>query len=281
MNELLTSDSPHGPTAAPRLPQSLPARIGIIIPACNEEPCLARVLEELLATVDAAKFVVAVGVNASTDRTAEIARQYPVVVAETPERGYGFGCRAAIDALRRHDSRVAAYVFFAADGASDPQDIAALVSGYQRGSAMVLGTRTTSRLNWAAMTFPHVLANFTLGAWCGVLTRRWFTDLAPHRLITRELFEAIAPREMTFGWTIEAQVAAAMLGAPICEVPARERERVAGEQKVSGVTWRRTFVIGCRILAAGWRTRSRFAPRRAECRNPAAVELVAQPQAGA
>jgi hypothetical protein len=47
------------------------------------------------------------------------------------------------------------------------------------------------------------------------------------------LFEAIAPREMTFGWTIEAQVGAAMLGASICEVPAHERRRIAGEQKVS------------------------------------------------
>lgn len=258
-----------------------PLRIGIIIPACNEEPCLARVLEELLPILDPAKYVVAVGVNASGDRTAEVARQYPVIVAETRARGYGFGCQAAIEALRRHDSTVEAYVFFAADGASDPQDVLALAAAHEQGFAMVLGTRTTSRGNWKATRFPHVLANLALGFWCGLLTRRWFTDLGPHRLIARELFEAIAPREMTFGWTIEAQMAGAMLGAKICEVPARERDRIAGEQKVSGVTWRRTFVIGCRILAAGWRTRRRFARRVRECPNRVAVELVAQTQAGA
>jgi GT2 family glycosyltransferase len=52
-------------------------RIAIIIPACNEEACIAAVLEELLATIDPAKCVVAVGVNDTRDRTAEIARRYP------------------------------------------------------------------------------------------------------------------------------------------------------------------------------------------------------------
>lgn len=257
------------------------ARIGIIIPACNEEPCLARVLEELLRVLDPVRYAVAVGVNGSTDRSAEIARRYPVIVAETAARGYGFGCRAAIEALKRQHPAVEAYIFFAADGASDPRDVPALVKAYEEGYAMVLGARTGSRRNWRAMSFPHILANFALGLWCGLLTRSWFTDLAPHRLIGRELFESIAPREMTFGWTIEAQIAAAMLGGHICEVAARERERLAGEQKVSGVTWRRTFSIGCRILAAGWRTRLRFERRRRECPGRAAVEMVAQPQAGA
>lgn len=246
----------RGATAAPR--------IGIIIPACNEEPCIARVLEELLRTLDSSKYAVAVGVNGSTDQTAEVARAYPVVVAETTARGYGFGCQKAIDALQDAYPSVEAYVFFAADGASDPGDIASLVAAYERGSEMVLGARTRSRRNWRAMTFSHVLANFALGLWCGFLSRSWFTDLAPHRLIERRLFESIAPREMTFGWTIEAQIAAAKLGAKICEVPARERERIAGEQKVSGVTWRRTLRIGCRIVAAGWRTDVRWRERTRE-----------------
>jgi hypothetical protein len=85
---------------------------------------------------------------------------------------------------------------------------------------------------------------------------------------------------MTYGWTIEPQIAAARLGATICEVAASERPRIAGEQKVSGVTWRRTFLIGCRILAAGWRARLRFARSpQAEPSLPGKA-LVAQPQRG-
>ncbi len=234
------------------------SRIAIIIPACNEEACIGPVLEELLAVVDDEQFVVAVGVNNSSDRTAEIARQYPVMVVETARRGYGHGCQAAIDALEEVDPEVQAYCFMAADGASDPHDLARLAAAYEQGFTMVLGARTFRRSNWRAMTFPHVLANFLLGTWCGVLTGRWFADLGPLRIIERRLFEALALREMTFGWTIEAQVGAALRGAALIEVPAHERARLAGEQKVSGVTWRRSFSIGCRILAAGWRARRRY-----------------------
>ena len=256
------------------------APIAIIIPACNEEACIAPVLEELLAAIDPAKLVVAIGVNDSTDRTAEIARRYDVIVSETAARGYGYGCSAAVEAVTGLLPGVRAYLFFAADGASDPADIAALVAAYEQGHTMVLGTRTTRQSNWRAMTLPHVIANVALGLWCGLLAGRRFTDLAPLRLIERRLFEAIAPQEMTFGWTIEAQVGAAMLGARICEVSAHERRRIAGEQKVSGVTWRRTLSIGCRILAAGWRTHRRFS--RVAARQPErAGTLVAQSQGNA
>ena len=57
------------------------------------------------------------------------------------------------------------------------------------------------------------------------------------------------------GWTIEAQVRAARLGAEIAEVPVRERQRIAGRQKVSRVSLRRTFAIGVKIIAAGFRAR--------------------------
>jgi hypothetical protein len=77
-------------------------------------------------------------------------------------------------------------------------------------------------------------------------------------MIDRRLFEKIAPHEMTFGWTIEIQVAAARLRAAICEIPANERRRIGGQQKVSGVSWQRTLSIGCQIVAAGHRTRRIF-----------------------
>lgn len=274
------SSPPHGAQIpnllAPshNLESSAPS-IGIIIPACNEEPCLALVLEELLRVIDSRKFAVAVGVNGSTDRTAAVARSYPVIVAETEACGYGFGCQAAIEALIREHPSIEAFVFFAADGASDPLDVARLAAAFEQGYAIVLGARTMSRQNWRTMNLSHVFANFALGLWCGLLTRRWFSDLAPHRLIERRLFESIAPREMTFGWTVEAQIAAALLGARIVEVPAHERERLAGEQKVSGVTWRRTFLIGCRIVAAGWRTRIRFRRGAREEGCQTGVEIVA------
>lgn len=252
-------------------------RIGIIIPAYNEQECIGAVLGELIRTIDPEKFVVVVGVNASTDRTAEIARSFPVLVAETPQRGYGHGCQAAIDLVSSFSPPLRAYVFFAADGASDPTDIARLVTAYEQGHAFVLGARTALVTNWRVMSFSHVAANFALALWCGLLAGRFFTDLAPLRLLDRELFEKIAPREMTYGWTIEPQIAAAKFDATICEIPAHERSRVAGVQKVSGVTWQQTFSIGCRICAAGFRTWRRLQPRRAATYRRA-PDLVPLPQ---
>lgn len=264
------------PTSDPRAE----GPFAVIIPACDEEECIGPVLDELLAAVDREKFIVAVGVNGSEDRTAEIARERGVWVAETGQRGYGHGCRAAIDLVTRATPQVRAYIFLAGDGASDPHDVRSLVKAYERGHTFVLGARTAQLRNWRTMHFSHVIANFAVALWCGLLAGRWFRDLAPVRLIDRELFESIAPREMTFGWTIEAQIAAARLGASICEVPASERPRLAGKQKVSGVTWRQTFIIGCRILAAGWRARLRFEQRPEVEQSLPQKPLVAQPQRG-
>ena len=256
------------------------SRFAVVIPACDEEECIGPVLDELFGVIGPEKFVVAVGVNGSSDRTAAIAREHGALVTETRQRGYGYGCQAAIDLVTTAIPQVRAYIFFAGDGASDPQDVRTLVKAYEQGYTFVLGARTARLRNWRTMRVSHVIANFLVALWCGVLAGRWFKDLAPVRLIDRELFEAIAPQEMTYGWTIEPQIAAARLGAPICEVTASERPRLAGRQKVSGVTWRRTFAIGCRILVAGWRARVRFGRLANVEPNLTQKPLVAQPQRG-
>jgi hypothetical protein len=193
-------------------------------------------------------------VNGSSDATAEIARQRPVLVTETEQRGYGYGCQAAIDLTKNLFPSIRAYIFCAGDGANDPRDLATLAAACEQGYDLVLGTRTTRLLNWRTMTLRHVIANAALGLWAGLLGGRYFCDLGPMRLISRPLFEKIAPQEMTFGWTIETQIAAAKLDSAICEVPVLERRRIGGRQKVSGVSWHRTFLIGCRIVTAGFRT---------------------------
>jgi glycosyltransferase involved in cell wall biosynthesis len=238
-----------------RLPE-----FAIIIPACDEAACIGPVLDELLRAVDPEKYVIAVGVNGSTDATAKLARQRPVLVAESESRGYGHGCQAAIDLTKNLFPSIRAYIFCAGDGATDPRDLRSLTAVYEQGYDLVLGSRTKRLRNWTAMTVRHVFANAALGLWAGLLSGRYFSDLGPLRMISRPLFEKIAPQEMTFGWTIEAQIAAARLNAAICEIPVVERRRRGGVQKVSGVTWQRTLSIGCQIVAAGFRARRVFRP---------------------
>src|SRR5690349_21236152 len=230
----------------------------LVIPICNESACIGPVLDEFLSFLNPERFIIAVGVNGSTDSSAEIARKRPVLVAETDRLGYGYGCMAAISLTKKIFPSVEAYIFCAGDGATDPCDLRPLAAAFEEGYDLVLGSRTRRLRNWPNMTLAHVIANAGLGLWAGLLSRRLFSDLGPLRVVRRTLFERIAPEEMTFGWTIEAQIAAARLGATICEIPVRERRRIGGRQKVSRVSWRRTFVIGCQIFRAGWRARQKF-----------------------
>jgi hypothetical protein len=240
------------------IPKRIGTRFGIIIPACDEAACLASVLEELRTVLrDDQRFVVAVGVNGSSDRTADIARENGVVVGETGPRGYGHGCQAAIDALATYGHTIDAYVFYTADGANHPRDVPALIREYERGADFVTGSRTRRIANWRAMNLHYVCTNLLFGFWVGLLTGRFYSDLGPLRLIERHLFEQMGMKEWTFGWTIEAQVRAALLGATSREVPVTERERFAGVQKVSRVSALRSARIGFAILEAGWRTRTR------------------------
>ncbi len=220
-------------------------------------------LDELLATLEPGEnWIVAVGVNGSppgVDRTAELARRHPLqpLVAETSALGYGHGCQAAIALVETLGLTPDAYVFFAADGANDPRDLPTLLTARRAGFDLVLGCRTSSLCmeNRRSMGWSHVFANRLLGAWCGLLTGRWFNDIGPLRLIERGLFRRLRLDEWTFGWTMEAQVKAVRLGAASVEVPVSERPRLAGEQKVSKVNWRRTLAIGFQIARAGWRAR--------------------------
>lgn len=254
----MTSPPAANPPHRPRR-----AACALILPACREEEAIGAVLDELAAALDPAEsWLVAVGVNGSppgADHTAALARAHPLrpLVAETPRRGYGHGCRAAVDLVESLGHAPDAYVFLAADGANDPRDLPALLAARRAGFDFVLGCRTGRRENWRVMGTSHVLANRLLGAWCGLLTGRWFRDIGPLRLIERQLFHRLNLREWTFGWTIEAQTLAARLNTAMLEVPVRERPRLAGEQKVSKVNWRRTLFIGWQIVLAGWRARRR------------------------
>ena len=270
------------PAHPPGRQPSPPKRYALILPACHEEQTIGAVLDELLATLEPAEdWIVAVGVNGSppgVDRTADLARRHPLqpLVAETVARGYGHGCQAAIDLVEAVGLAPDAYGFFAADGANDPRDLTTLLAARRAGFDLVLGCRTAPLRteNWRTMGWSHVLANRLLGAWCGLLTGRWFDDIGPLRLIERRLFHRLRLREGTFGWTIEAQVRAVRLGAATVEVPVRERPRLAGEQKVSKVHWRRTLAIGFQIARAGWRTRWRE-------RTPAPAQTVRTASTGA
>jgi len=231
-------------------------RYGVIIPACNEAACIEAVVAELTTALPSERFVIAVGVNGSTDQTAKLARSGGAVVGETDLRGYGYGCQAAIDALgaSTDSGSVDGYVFFAADGANSVADLQKVIAVLENtGADMAIGLRRFDLRTWWH-EFGRALPNLILGLAVWPLSGHFYHDLGPLRAIRREMFEQMALREMTYGWTVEAQVRASQLSASVVTLPVTERERIAGEQKVSGVSPWRSARIGLAIFTAGVRT---------------------------
>ena len=227
-------------------------RVAVIVPVCNEEQALPGVLEGLCAVARAEGWLIAVGINGSTDRSETLARDAGVVVGVTRARGYGHGCLAGIDAALRADPSVAVYAFAAGDGATDPADLRRVVARLREGFDLVLGERVSLPENRGPIGAARTAGNRWLARWAGWLGGRAFLDLGPVRAIRRQWLERIGPREMHLGWTIEMQVRAARLGARIDESPVRELPRSAGVQKVStGSVWRRG-AVGLAIARAGW-----------------------------
>jgi glycosyltransferase involved in cell wall biosynthesis len=227
----------------------------IILPACNEAACLPAVLAELLPVARSLGCVVAVGLNDCSDDSEAVMREFPeVLVGRTTVRGYGQGCMVAMqaaDALFAPD----AYVFLAADGANDPALLSRFLAAHSAGADLVLGQRTLLPANWLELGAARVACNLLLGAWAGILAGTGYADLGPYRLISARLMRAWQAMEPdgAWGWTIEPQVLAPFLKLKVESFAVYERPRIAGEQKVTGVSLRHSWRIGKAIFTSAWR----------------------------
>lgn len=215
------------------------ARVGVVIPALNEEAALPAVLAEIPSWVDA----VVVGDNGSTDQTARVAYEAGATVAAAPRRGYGSACLAALAALPSVDI----VVFLDADGSDDPAEMPLLVDPIATGQVdLMIGSRTRGGAEAGALTIPQRFGN----ALACTLLRIWgarFSDLGPFRAIRATTLAGLRMRDPDFGWTVEMQLRAAQRKVRSREVAVRCRRRAAGRSKVSG-TLRGVWGAGSIIL---------------------------------
>jgi glycosyltransferase involved in cell wall biosynthesis len=221
-------------------------KIGLIIPALNEEESLPHVLAEVPWTLLEQVIVVD---NGSVDGTAAVAASGGATVVREPRRGYGSACLAGVRAARASD----VLVFLDADGSFDAREIPLLLAPIERGAAqLVLGSRFLGTREPGAMPLHGLFGNWLIAHAIRWLSDIPLTDLGPFRAITRRTLERIDMQERTYGWPSEMIVKTAQLGVPIREVPVTYRRRRGGESKVSG-TWRGSVGAAYRMLRVTYR----------------------------
>ena len=213
-------------------PLALPTlRTTAIVPARNEAECIALVVRGLLAQCDTQGrpllHEVVVADNGSSDGTGDIARHCGARVIRVEQAGYGRACWEAAQA-----SEGDVLLFVDGDGAADPQEAALLLAEIQRGNDMVIGVR--ERPAPGAMTATQRWGNALA---CALMRLLWGVpalDLGPYRAIHRRAFDALHLRDRAYGWTVEMQVRAHLIGLRVAQVPVAWHARVAGLSKISG-----------------------------------------------
>ena len=214
-------------------------RVGVVIPALDEERAIGRVIDAIPAWVDETVVVN----NGSTDATAAVARAHGARVVDEGRRGYGVACLTGIDAL--NDAHIV--VFLDGDFSDRPEQMARLVDPIVEGRAeLVLSNRVSENRDDRPMTAVQHMGNRLA---CGLINGRWRTryrDLGPFRAISRSALGRLSLRDRNFGWTVEMQIQAVRHGLRVQEVPMSYRRRI-GHSKISG-TLRGAVGAGAKIL---------------------------------
>lgn len=216
-------------------------RIDVIIPAYNEEESLPKTLRDLMIWCGIGKLrlsqfgweigrIIVVD-NASTDETASRARQEGADVVFCATRGYGSACLSGIEALKSDPPDIVC--FLDADGADDPRDLLTVLTPFDHGAVLVIGSRVALAKPGSLTSvqrFGNELSCHLLSWLFGVK----YTDLGPFRAVKWDTLIALDMCDPNFGWTVEMQAKAARQQLHTSEVCVHYRPRRAGESKISG-----------------------------------------------
>jgi glycosyltransferase involved in cell wall biosynthesis len=221
-------------------------RILVVIPAFNEEACVAQVVKEVAATLPDAHLLVVD--DGSSDRTREVALEAGADVISLPfNLGVGGALRAGFRWAVRFGYEVAVQVD--ADGQHNPSDIPRLLEALGDEADLVIGARFAGVGDYQ-VGVARKLAMRLLARSLSRRTKVPLTDTTSgFRAFDRATIETFAcnyPAEY-LGDTVEAIVIAARAGLRVTQVPVTMRPRLSG--RPSHRRFRSAVYLGRVVLA--------------------------------
>jgi glycosyltransferase involved in cell wall biosynthesis len=206
-------------------PPGAGASLAVVIPAYNEEPTVAEVIEQVPEMAAGLRSEVIVVIDGARDRTAERARMAGALVCDVPvNRGQGAALRLGYWLARARGAQVIATID--ADGQYDPRELERVVAPVVSGSAdFVSGSRRLGN----ELTTDRVrhLGVIAFGALFSVLIRHRITDPACGLRAMRAEVTAAVTLEQPQYQASELMISAALHGFRLAEVPTSMRDRAA------------------------------------------------------
>ena len=204
-------------------------RVGVIIPAHNEENSIGRVISDL--PKDQLAEIIVVN-NNSSDNTQSVAKNHGAVVLSESKKGYGWACLKGIDYLA--DKKIDVVVFLDGDYSDSPQEIIELLKPIKQGGLdFVIGSRVLGVSQKGALLLHQRFGNKLATTLMRLFYGANYTDLGPFRAIKYDALTDLKMNDKTYGWTVEMQIKAVKKKLKYTEVPVSYKPRI-GKSKVSG-----------------------------------------------
>jgi dolichol-phosphate mannosyltransferase len=202
--------------------------VSLVIPARNEERCIAEVIEKSLPFVD--EIVVVDG--HSVDRTVEIAESYGVRVVKDNKHGKGEAIRVGAWAVSHP-----IVVFMDADGSHDPADIPSLVEPILENRAdLVIGSRSTGGSDELHGDIDKLFRMMGADIILIGINKRWKQNLTESqngfRAIRTEAIRSLNLKENITTIEQEMLMKALKRGFVVTEVPSHEYSRKYGNSSI-------------------------------------------------
>jgi glycosyltransferase involved in cell wall biosynthesis len=211
--------------------------LAVLIPALNEEDCIAAVASSFLAaaTAVARRAAVVVVDNGSTDHTAARAAEAGAHVVHCAQRGYGAACLAGLRHVQ--DWGLDVICFADGDGADNAADLPRMLGALHHAD-MVIGSRVLGQRAGLCEASSLTMAQHVGNRLAASILRYAYhvdtTDLGPLRCIRTEALTKLRMDDTSYGWTVQMQARAARAGLRTVEVPVHHHRRRTGTSKISG-----------------------------------------------